>query len=224
MTKTLSEICGFTVKPVKRGRAFLTAAELAPRVGLTEERVRELADARLMPHWRIDQGPPLFVINEARRWVNDNLRERCDGAPLPTELRVVYDGEPVEKPWEIPKVLQEVGGLTDISKVAWLRAGIYFLCRGAQVVYIGQSIRVASRVGQQLAQGKEFDRAYFLGWPAFDLDRLEGAFIRLLRPPLNSLDMGVPRGEPGADREILRIVCGRSSQVIGAQTPQAPGA
>ncbi len=68
--------------------------------------------------------------------------------------------------------------------------GVYFLILADEVVYVGQSLDVESRVNQH-ARGdarlaaKGFDRALWLPVAEGDLDAYEGALIRALRPRLS---------------------------------------
>ena len=39
-----------------------TAKVAAAAIGIEEQRLLDLADAQLAPHWRIDGGPPQFVL------------------------------------------------------------------------------------------------------------------------------------------------------------------
>lgn len=84
------------------------------------------------------------------------------------------------------------------------RCGIYILCLGDEVVYIGSSRDVEVRVethslgSAQVPRGK-FDRAWWLPIPPKHLDHYEGALIRALRPKFN----GRAPADRGCDVEIL---------------------
>jgi hypothetical protein len=71
--------------------------------------------------------------------------------------------------------------------VAELRKpGIYFLTAAAEVVYIGQSKCLMSRIGGHLLDGlKEFDSVSWITCEARELNRLERAHIAIYRPRLN---------------------------------------
>jgi hypothetical protein len=161
-----------------------TAAELATNLGdgITEARVLELAAAGYMPHYRIDSGPPLFKASEVRRWVASNLLRRVTGRAIPSALRVVTNAEPVfDAP---PMCISSLPGLQQIRSVDYC-PGVYFLCRGRDVVYVGQSKAPAGRIATHRSSGeKAFDRVYLLPVPESELNDVEHAFIHLLRPPL----------------------------------------
>lgn len=65
--------------------------------------------------------------------------------------------------------------------------GIYFLYRARELVYIGQSINVVSRIGTHLKEGvKEFDSYKYLEiGPEVELTPIEIYFIRKYKPKYN---------------------------------------
>jgi hypothetical protein len=62
---------------------------------------------------------------------------------------------------------------------------VYFLVKDNKVVYIGQSIRLASRISQHW-QEKDFDRILYIPVPKEKLNVIEGALINHFKPELNS--------------------------------------
>jgi hypothetical protein len=172
-----------TVLGTTRWPNLRDASEAAKAIGIDEQRLLDLADAQIAPHWRIDGGPPQFVLSELKDWAIRHLVKQYDGKPIPTKLLIVYEAGTVN-PQGLPKAIQELEGLRDVTELLQLRSGIYFLCELGQVVYIGQSVNAASRIADH-RNGKDFDRVLFLPWPRFDLSRIEAALIKVLRPPLN---------------------------------------
>jgi hypothetical protein len=158
--------------------------EAASSVGVTVERLRGLADSGFAPHYRIDGGDPLFRISELKDWVRDNLVTRSEAKDLPEPVRVVVRPSEAIDFRGMPASLREIVGLCDITDET-RRIGIYFLCFNGDLLYIGQSTNAASRVAIHQARC-EFDTVFFLPWPRHDLDRIEAALIRTLRPPLNA--------------------------------------
>lgn len=64
--------------------------------------------------------------------------------------------------------------------------GIYFLCRGEKVIYVGQAVNVEARLAQHEDERiRWFDRFFFIEYPAANLDKAEAEWIKLLRPPTN---------------------------------------
>lgn len=66
-------------------------------------------------------------------------------------------------------------------------SGIYFLVKGSEVVYVGQSTSVLSRIGTHILDtNKDFDAFSFLSAPKKSLDLLETIYIKVLNPRLNN--------------------------------------
>jgi len=147
---------------------------------VSPERICELADAGYLPHYRIDGGPPAFVITEAKAWLAENILETCEGRSMATTIRVcVAAPDPIDSP---PASILNVPSLQQIPASEY-QPGVYFLCKGADVVYVGQSVAPASRIATHaVCPSKDFDRAYLLPVPASDLDEVEAAFIKTLNP------------------------------------------
>lgn len=62
--------------------------------------------------------------------------------------------------------------------------GIYFLIKDERVVYVGQSISIASRISNHT--NKDFDRHAFILCEKHDLNAMESFYIHVLRPKLNA--------------------------------------
>tara|TARA_R110000823_G_scaffold66885_1_gene156227 strand:+ start:455 stop:1153 length:699 start_codon:yes stop_codon:yes gene_type:complete len=62
--------------------------------------------------------------------------------------------------------------------------GVYFLVAGDEVVYVGQSVSVGSRIRSHM-EAKEFDRWAYIPCDAGILDQLESLYIHTLRPRYN---------------------------------------
>jgi hypothetical protein len=155
----------------------------AKLIGITEGRLCTLADGRYAPHFRIDGGAPKFKATELKQWAATALVERCDGELLPSIVKVISDA-PRPQDWRsLPESIRHISDLRDVSDVIH-RSGVYFLCSGDEVLYIGKSANIHGRIGQH-AHRRQFDKAYFLPWPADDLDKIEAALIRAISPVEN---------------------------------------
>lgn len=62
-------------------------------------------------------------------------------------------------------------------------SGVYFLIKGNEVVYVGQSVHIPSRICGH--SDKDFDRYAYVPCPPEALDQLESLYIHVLRPKLN---------------------------------------
>lgn len=63
-----------------------------------------------------------------------------------------------------------------------LSSGVYFLVDNEEIVYVGQSVNVYSRISQHVIK---FDKYAFVPCPVNLLDRLESFYIHFLRPRSN---------------------------------------
>jgi hypothetical protein len=72
---------------------------------------------------------------------------------------------------------------------------VYFLCKDNRIVYIGQSINLASRLGQHMLS-KNFDRVFYMDVLREDLKRVEMELIKYYDPEYNRL---------GFSRQIIKV-------------------
>ena len=63
--------------------------------------------------------------------------------------------------------------------------GIYFLYNGDELIYIGQSRSILSRIGQHVKGGKSFDSYTFVECDEEDLDSMEAGYIKHYHPSMN---------------------------------------
>ncbi len=66
-------------------------------------------------------------------------------------------------------------------------AGIYFLVDNGNVVYVGQSVNIFSRVSQHYNDKKQFTSFAYIVCEKNILDKMESLYIHLLKPKLNGL-------------------------------------
>jgi len=198
-----------------------TIEEAARELNIDAERLRALADGGFAPHYRIDSGAPLFRMSELKRWAGANLVERIAGRDLPAPIRIVVPAPKVQDFRRVPIALREIAGLCDITDET-LRTGIYFLCRDGALLYVGQSINVAYRVAEH-SRRYEFDAVFFLPWPRDDLDRLEAALIRTLRPPINSKTVTGMMRTSFSDQEQDATIIATLTNPPPSATPQVTG-
>jgi hypothetical protein len=82
----------------------------------------------------------------------------------------------------IPHSLQEV---IRAAVPARTFVGIYFLLHNGEVVYVGQSVDMLTRIARHRREGREFDAYTYLTCDKADLDRLEAAYIAAFMPWMN---------------------------------------
>lgn len=82
-------------------------------------------------------------------------------------------------PWEL-------GPLEGHLRAESLEPGIYFLCKGGFLMYVGQAERPEQRIAQHRVAGMPFDAVYGLACPRERRRKVEGWLIWRLTPPLNT--------------------------------------
>jgi excinuclease UvrABC nuclease subunit len=63
-------------------------------------------------------------------------------------------------------------------------SGVYFLCRGTSIVYVGKSKNIAHRIAQHIGS-KDFNTVMVMRVPEELLGVIEMSWIRKLKPKLN---------------------------------------
>jgi hypothetical protein len=160
--------------------------------GISAERLIELAEAGYVLHYMIDGKGPWFKSREVKAWYDANLVTAHAGMPLPMRLMLVIP--PQSRPAsDAPESIARLNGLRHIDPAYFLCPGVYFLCRGDEVVDVGQSVNIPGRIMDHVREssrpaGKRFDRAmiFYLPTPESELLRVESEFIRLLQPEYNN--------------------------------------
>lgn len=71
------------------------------------------------------------------------------------------------------------------------RCGVYFLFQQGRLVYVGQAINMARRIGQH-THDKAFDSYSYIECPQAELNAVEQTYIQRFRPPLNVQCMPPP--------------------------------
>lgn len=189
---------------------LVDVTEAAANLGIPVDRLLSFTRAGYAPHWRIDGGEPLYRLADLRSWGARNITAYCGGKPLPVRLTVNVEREPCNT---APAAIRDIPELVElpISGVS----GVYFLVKGDQVVYVGQSISPLSRIGTHGGtQWKDFDRAYVFPVPEELLNAVEGALIRWLKPPLNGGENPRAPRQKRDDVEVLEKVLGCTPEYL----------
>lgn len=108
--RKLPVTCYVESLPSKMYTAEAVVEKLREDIGLTfsVERLNELADAFLIPHYRIDDGRPQFVFGDVRKWIGKNLTQKVNGQELPLEYRVIVQQVPGASTFEAPASLAQI--------------------------------------------------------------------------------------------------------------------
>jgi hypothetical protein len=170
--------------------SLLTPEDMSNRLRgvISAERLVELAEAGFAPHYTVD-GQVMFGCTETKEWVNHNLVVRHQGQHIGDGIITIINvippgGESPPAPTSLRGMAGKLIPISIKSAETVGCPGVYFLCHEGQVVYVGQSVNVFSRVGAHLGE-KSFDSAFFVRVPRSDLDYVEGALIRSLSPKYN---------------------------------------
>jgi hypothetical protein len=160
---------------------------------VTPERLLELAESGLAPHYTVD-GQVMFGPGETKEWVNHNLISRRPGKHIGNGIVTIVNVSSQEKrpdaiPVELAAITEMLIPLSIQSVESIGVPGVYFLCHQQKVVYVGQSVNVFQRVGAHIGV-KSFDSVWFIRVPPTDLDFVEGELIRTLQPKYNHDKLG----------------------------------
>jgi len=164
---------------------FISVKELSEVSGVSEDRIIELANAKCMPHARIDGGSPVFIKKHALQWIRENLIGIIDGEPIPFHLYLLKDPEPITSE-NVPKELKALYGKLIRYQDVFIPPCVYFLVRKNKVVYVGQSTSLPLRINWHKKDGKNFDTVYYMQVPETALLDVESNFIAQLKPFYNS--------------------------------------
>jgi hypothetical protein len=167
------------------------------RFPVPASRIVELAVSGHLPCWWWQDGEtrhgPYFQIGRVKDWLVQN-GWICEQSGIPFPGRLVVQLTPPSsqqalRTTELPTVLRGMAcGLFPVNHTC---PGVYFLICGDDVVYVGQSLNVAARVSSHISEKKKaFDKAVYLPVPQSDLNLVERAFIRALRPLYNDTNNG----------------------------------
>ncbi len=89
----------------------------------------------------------------------------------------------VESTFKLPEKLVPMRKhLTEFT--AFAQPCVYFLLDGDDVVYVGQSVSLQTRIISH-KKDKKFDRVVYISCDRERLDEVEGTFIRALKPKFN---------------------------------------
>lgn len=170
--------------------SLVTPQEMSQKIKefISAERLIELAEAGLVPHYTIE-NKIFFGVSETKKWLSENLVMQHQGKNIGNQQAMIINVvSPKLQCIDIPVELRAIAAYLipmELQSVESCQmSGIYFLCDQGTVVYVGQSVNVLSRVGSHFGS-KTFDFAFLLRVPKSDLNYVEGQFIRAMKPKYN---------------------------------------
>lgn len=163
-------------------RDMCSIEDAAKLTQVSVPRLRDLARAGFAPCIFIDAEVIRFHRKDIMKWVRENLTTIQDGKKIEISLNVMDPGA-ADFP-DIPDVLMPIASRLRSVKDNHKCPVIYFLVSENQIVYVGQSTNLFSRLMSHRAD-KKFDRVLFFKYPREGLTEVENAFIRFLKPKYN---------------------------------------
>jgi len=82
--------------------------------------------------------------------------------------------------------------------------GVYFLVKDEEVIYVGQSVNIYSRLSEH--RHKQFDKYAFVPCDVDLLDKLESLYIHVLKPKLNGNLNAQEKSAPIRFNELLNML------------------
>jgi hypothetical protein len=136
----------------------------------------------------------LDTMADVRLWV-EHTEAALDAQCVRHEPRLVPNGPDLVT--MVPKQVLDACRQVPHNHIAILEAaiptskasGVYFLIRGGEVAYVGQSVDVLHRIARHRREGKLFDAFSYIECDRDDMDRLETLYIKAL-VPLENLSFG----------------------------------
>jgi len=170
---------------------------------LGSDEIVQLAKDGICPHYVMTnpitkEQSFFFVPSELNEWMAANYIHAVEGKFVP-EITFM-DFSPIKPETIIPLELIAIRDLFELpmSRIT-TPPGVYFLCQDGKIMYIGQSVNVASRIVSHVKEkAKKFNSVFFIPCPINRLDDLEGALIRKYKPELNG---NAPVGARGTELE-----------------------
>jgi hypothetical protein len=162
----------------------------------SEEQMNELANAQIVPHYILkhpitNEISFYYAPAELNEWFYSNCFQR-NFPKFEPEIKFLNIALAHELP-NIPPQLTAIENLFCIPQEnLYFGSGVYFLCKGKQIVYIGQSVNVGSRVPNHCGE-KDFDSVFFIPVVKSKLDQYEAALIDFFNPPINKGKLPIAR-------------------------------
>ena len=151
------------------------------REWLPKKTLEKYEDQGLVPHY-VFNGKKAYMVNEVINWIKEELVECYDGFKLISKFYSFSAG--IKKPKVIPnELIKHSEELVEFPMCT--PSCVYFLLDNIEIVYIGQSINLATRISQHMLV-KDFNKVLYLPVPQENLLSVERFFIEHLTPKYNN--------------------------------------
>jgi len=168
---------------------FVDTTGAAQAIGVPVELVENWIAAKIIPYHTFPGSTSAwFRIKDVKRWAIQ-FSEKHGGLDVASRIEVnVLPHADLEPAYiAAPQSIRDIDGLRRISLHSSFLSGVYFLCDGKEVVYVGQSTCVGGRIGTHCGEKfKKFDSAFLFPCRPDQLEELERKFIDLLMPRYNN--------------------------------------
>lgn len=193
---------------------------------LTAKEIEQLAANHSIPHYELTN--PLtgkksfwFIQDEVHEWLKDYF-VKYDFRFTP-ELVFVNFNEASYQIFPTDEVPPALGSVESLYKLPIKNLntppGIYFLCNGKEIVYIGKAVNIGHRILEhKRGMKKEFTNVFFICCHLDQMLRIEAACIKFFKPTLNITHANSdPTDE---DNNILEkiLTCSNSDQIQNTAT------
>jgi hypothetical protein len=116
--------------------------------------------------------PASVPLSGPKPWLIERLAERPRRAPIPEAIANL------------------IGSLRELDPSTMLgfkarQSCVYFLIHRGEIVYVGKTVRLPSRVGYHIDDQKRFDRVLYFHVELSNAPRVEISLINLLTPKYN---------------------------------------
>lgn len=163
--------------------------------------VLQLARDGVCPHYIITnpitkEESIWFVPSEINNWFEENYVRYSKGYYTPEFTFVHFDKEANRCAGDVPLELSRIRDLYQLP-IEHINTppGVYFLCKGDKIKYIGQASNVSGRIVTHISEGmKDFDKVYYITCGLNRLNEMESALIRYLQPEYNKTKHGIANG------------------------------
>lgn len=171
----------------------------------------DLANAEEIPHYILTNPATkediiCFIQSEIDEWFLSFVKRKSRKvAPI---INFLPNDTAIFKISPLANVPAALSTIKDLRKIPFSAfdspSGVYFLCLGAEIVYIGQAKSILFRLSTHKKE-KEFDSVYFIHCHVEQLCPLEKALIHYYQPKLNNSMIGIDA--TSEDLAILERFC-----------------
>jgi len=164
---------------------FVTVEDIAKYLNVDKVQILSWVSSGHIPHSFIGDAGPFFVETRVKAWFNRNCKH-SRGRDFPGRIIVISDE--TGDVYNPPNALKLTDGIRKIGISEGITSGVYFLCKGDDVVYVGKAKQVAVRICTHLAEkNKDFDfeGIWFLPVSIERMGMVEREFIRIIKPKYN---------------------------------------